>query len=145
MRATIVITTGFDSMANDPAAAMFTLRRKGMDCALEAIEVMRDAVDDDLYRFIVLVPTTFTLAHKDPLLFGWQSETAQERGLAGPLGRMERFRPSREACTIWSCSASSTPSSTNFSANVCSSGAATGGTFCPVVPGLGSQRSSSGI
>jgi len=48
----------FDSVANNLAAAMLAFRRQRMNGALETIKVMRDAVYDDLERFIVFVPQT---------------------------------------------------------------------------------------
>src|ERR1043166_2931189 len=59
--ATEKITSGFDTVSNDLAAAMFTFWGKGMDRALEAIEVVGNAIIDEFQRLVVLVSTNFTL------------------------------------------------------------------------------------
>ena len=59
MRATIKRAAGFDAMADNPATAMTALRREHVDRAFEAIVVMRNAIDDDLDRFVVFVAATF--------------------------------------------------------------------------------------
>ena len=43
------------TMADDPAAAMTAFGRKSMDGAFEAIEIVRDAVGEDLQWFVVFV------------------------------------------------------------------------------------------
>lgn len=59
MRAAIERAPGFDAVTDDAAAAVAAFRRECVDGALEAIEVVRNAVDDDLNRFVVFVAATF--------------------------------------------------------------------------------------
>jgi len=39
---------------------MLAFRRQRVDSAFEAVEIMRDAIYDDLEAFVVIVPTNFT-------------------------------------------------------------------------------------
>ena len=55
--AAIHFTAGFVTVADDAAAAMRARRRKNMDGAFKAIEVMRNAIADDLDRLVVFVAT----------------------------------------------------------------------------------------
>ena len=60
MGATVHLAAGFVSMANDAATAMRALRRHDMDGTFEAIEVMGNAVLNDLDGFVVLVAAALT-------------------------------------------------------------------------------------
>jgi len=53
----------FQSVPNDPDAAMGARRRHCLDGALETIEGVPFAVSDDLECLIVVVPADFTLSH----------------------------------------------------------------------------------
>src|SRR2546421_10605520 len=64
MGATIEILAGLDPMSDDFAPAMLAFGSQRVDCALEAVKIMGDAVDDDFQRFIVFVSTNFALSHK---------------------------------------------------------------------------------
>jgi hypothetical protein len=50
-------------VANNSAAAVTTGWGKCMDCALKAIERMRDVVHDYLKGFVILIPAGFALRH----------------------------------------------------------------------------------
>jgi hypothetical protein len=64
MSATIIVPSGFDSVADYLAAAMFALRRQGMNRALKGVVVMGNSVYHYLQGFIILVSANFTLIHK---------------------------------------------------------------------------------
>ena len=58
------LALAFDTMTNDPGAAMRARRRESVDRALEAVEDMRLAlIGCDREGFIVRVPTVFALLH----------------------------------------------------------------------------------
>ncbi len=54
---------GFDPVTDDLAAAMFAFGGQRMYGALKTIEIMRDAVDDDLETLVVIIPANFTTSH----------------------------------------------------------------------------------
>src|SRR5438132_9889070 len=56
-------------MADDFASAMLTFRSQVMNSALEAIEVMGNAVHHNFERLVILVPAHFTSIHKPSFLF----------------------------------------------------------------------------
>ena len=55
--------SGFDSMADDAAAAVSTGWSEAMNGALERIEHVRDARRHDLERPVIIVPAHFALRH----------------------------------------------------------------------------------
>ena len=59
MRAAEEGASGFDAVADDSAAAVTALRRKRVNGAFEAIEIARNAVDENLDRLVVFVAATF--------------------------------------------------------------------------------------
>lgn len=124
MSTAINTAAGLDPMPDYFTPTMFALRRQGVDGALEAIEIMRDARHHHLYGFVIFVTAYFTSIH---ILF--LSRQNVRTFYLSLYPRLCRFKSSRVAFTIWSCSASSTPSSTSFSAKVCSSGVATVGAW----------------
>jgi hypothetical protein len=54
---------GFHAMPDDPAAAVDTAGRQGVNGTLEAIEGVYISVEVDLQRFVVFVATNFTSCH----------------------------------------------------------------------------------
>jgi hypothetical protein len=61
MSAAIHLATGFVAVTDDAATTMSALRREHMDGALKAIEIMGDAIADDLDRFVVFVSTALAI------------------------------------------------------------------------------------
>jgi hypothetical protein len=59
VRAAEECAAGFDAVADDSASAMAALGREHVDGAFEAIEVARDAVDENFDRFVVFVAAAF--------------------------------------------------------------------------------------
>jgi len=55
MGAAVHKTAGFNPMADNPAAAVLAFGSEGVNGAFEAIEVMRNAVDQNLKRLVVFV------------------------------------------------------------------------------------------
>jgi hypothetical protein len=51
-------------MSDNPATAMRAFRGERVDRALEAVECMRFAGEDDLKRIVVVVAADFTLGHE---------------------------------------------------------------------------------
>src|SRR5262249_19523677 len=54
---------GFHAVADNLAAAMFTLGRERMNRAFEAIEITRDSGHHDFQRFVVFVAADFASVH----------------------------------------------------------------------------------
>jgi hypothetical protein len=63
MSAAVVTSTGLDAVANDLAATVLAFGSQRVDCALEAIEIMRNAGHYNLNRFVILISTHFTFFH----------------------------------------------------------------------------------
>ena len=61
VRATKDCSACFNTVADDPAAAMGAFGSQFVDGAFEAVEVMRDAIDHYFERFIVIIAAAFTL------------------------------------------------------------------------------------
>lgn len=59
------LAAGFNAVTDDFAAAMFATRREQMNGAFEAIEIVRDAVDQNFQRLVVFVSADFTF-HEFP-------------------------------------------------------------------------------
>jgi hypothetical protein len=53
----------FQTMANDADTTGGAYRRKGMKCALEAVEMVRSAVHDDLKGLVIMISAGFTSGH----------------------------------------------------------------------------------
>jgi hypothetical protein len=73
MAAAIKAAARLDAVADDFASAMLALGRERMDRALEAIEIMGDAVDHDFERLVVFVTANFTTIHSDPFWLRFRS------------------------------------------------------------------------
>ena len=65
--ATVIVAARFHAMANDLASAMLAFGGERMNGALKAIEIMRDAICDNLQRLVVFVSANFTMGHKKKL------------------------------------------------------------------------------
>jgi hypothetical protein len=63
VRATVIRPTGFHTVANYFAPAVLALRSQCMDGAFEAVKHMRDAVDQDLDRLVIVIATDFAFFH----------------------------------------------------------------------------------
>ena len=59
MSAAIEGAIGLDAMADDLAIAVLAFRGQGVNGAFEAIEIARNAVDENLDRLVVFVAATF--------------------------------------------------------------------------------------
>src|SRR5919106_1052135 len=68
MRATVEYSVGLNSMADYFTAAMRTLRRHGLNCALKAIKNMRLSRCNNLEGLVIFIATGFTACHRDFLL-----------------------------------------------------------------------------
>jgi hypothetical protein len=53
----------FDSVADDTAIAVRTNRRQGVDCALEAVEGVTLATEDDFKGLVIIVLANFACRH----------------------------------------------------------------------------------
>jgi hypothetical protein len=62
------IASDFHSVTKDAYAAVLTDGREGMNCALETIEYMNDAVPSDFEALVVIVATHFTSRHDRSLV-----------------------------------------------------------------------------
>jgi hypothetical protein len=63
IRAAIKTVMRFNAMANDFAAAVLAFRGQRVNRAFKTVKIVRDAVLDDLHRFVIIVFADFAL-HK---------------------------------------------------------------------------------
>src|SRR5438132_14110809 len=63
MRATKHVASRLDPMADDGATAVAATGSQRVDGAFKGIEIMGDAIDDDLHHFVVFVAADFTFIH----------------------------------------------------------------------------------
>ena len=87
MRAAVDLLPGLDAVANHLATAVGTLRRKGMDGALETVIMMRLALHNHLNRLVVIVAANFT----------FHTHTTEKRGKPGALSARSAFPGEPEA------------------------------------------------
>jgi hypothetical protein len=66
MGATVEFSVGLNPMPQDSVPAVLTPRREGLGGALKAVKLVGFPAQDDLERFIILVPAFLALGHDFP-------------------------------------------------------------------------------
>jgi hypothetical protein len=92
MRATKESTTGFDSVTNHAALAMFANRSNGLNGAFKAVEGVSCAGRDHFEGFVVIVSADFTSRHISSGVF-YGVDVRLTIPVVGPGGRKPKLVP----------------------------------------------------